>query len=59
MYTCKRCSKRIVAGEEETCWFCLSPLCFECWNIYGHCGHPEADKANEAARKHHEQDKPR
>lgn len=48
---CGRCKRVVFPGEDETCWYCLDILCFDCWDRYGHCGHPEADKANEAARK--------
>ena len=37
-------------GEPESCWYCTGPLCFRCWDRFGHCGHPEADKINEEAR---------
>ena len=42
MTECNRCEKPI--DETEACWWCLSPLCPECWDQYGHCGHPEADE---------------
>jgi len=45
---CKRCRKTI--SEYEYCWYCMDPLCVECWDEFGHCGHKEADEANEKAR---------
>lgn len=48
-YSCRRCGAN--AGHDpEVCWYCSGPLCVECWDKYGHCGHSEADRANEAAR---------
>jgi len=49
--TCGRCHKSILEKEAECCWWCTNWLCFECWDEYGHCGHSEADKINEEARK--------
>jgi uncharacterized CHY-type Zn-finger protein len=48
---CGRCKKEISSVDAETCWYCIEDLCPGCWDEYGHCGHPEADKANEEARK--------
>ena len=47
---CGRCHKSIKTDEAETCWYCLAPLCVTCWDTYGHCGHPQADKINADAR---------
>jgi len=49
--TCNRCNVEIEDGREEFCCWCTSPLCYECWDEYGHCGHEEADLVNEEARK--------
>lgn len=46
--TCGRCRKEI--PEAETCWFCMGDLCAECWELYGHCGHEDADRLNRASR---------
>jgi hypothetical protein len=27
------------------------PLCSACWEALGHCGHPEAEQANEDTRR--------
>jgi hypothetical protein len=46
---CGRCG--IVLSDHEYCWYCHHHLCSPCWDKFGHCGHPEADQANERARK--------
>jgi hypothetical protein len=46
MQTCGRCGAE-VSDPPETCWWCETSLCSPCWEALGHCGHPEADKANE------------
>jgi len=49
-FTCRRC--RDDAGlDPEVCWYCQAPLCYECWDRFGHCGHEEADRVNEQAKK--------
>ena len=48
---CGHCKRPIHSGEEESCWYCNEYLCFECWELYGCCVHPEADAINEKARK--------
>jgi hypothetical protein len=50
MTKCKRCGKIIPKDWAEVCWYCNGPLCFDCWEVYGHCGHPEADAINERVR---------
>jgi hypothetical protein len=35
----------------ECCWFCGGDMCVKCWDDHGHCGHPEADAINAAARR--------
>jgi len=47
--TCGRCGGAIPPGRDELCWFCEGPLCVDCWEDSGHCGHPEADALSEAA----------
>jgi len=47
---CGRCKKETDNGNEEACWYCIGPLCGDCWEEFGHCGHPEADEANEKAK---------
>ena len=51
VFVCRHCKKEIEQVEPEICWYCGRPLCGECWEIYGHCGHPEADLINEKQRK--------
>lgn len=46
MMPCARCAAVIPPGQEELCWYCLSPLCGACWEQWGHCGHAEADALN-------------
>ena len=46
---CGRCKKEVTGESGEVCWYCVSWLCYDCWEDYGHCGHLEADKANEEA----------
>lgn len=46
---CGRCKRVIRQDHAEICWYCLEDLCYDCWDEYGHCGHPEADKINEIA----------
>lgn len=41
---CGRCKKIILPGKGARCWYCLDILCYDCWDEYGHCGHPEADR---------------
>lgn len=48
---CGRCHVVLTEERAERCWYCEARLCVDCWDAYGHCGHPEADKANEEARK--------
>jgi hypothetical protein len=47
---CRRCGKKIPADHAEGCWYCSGDLCGECWERYGHCGHPEADAINARMR---------
>jgi len=42
--TCGCCKKPV--SDPEYCWYCDGPLCSECWEAKGHCGHPEADEIN-------------
>jgi len=48
--TCARCHKSLHQRNAEICWYCTSYLCVNCWDEYGHCGHPEADELNEQSR---------
>jgi hypothetical protein len=50
---CNRCGLEVT--DPEVCWWCYAPLCAECWDEYGHCGHPEADAENERARERREE----
>jgi hypothetical protein len=45
---CGRCHKHVLDGE--VCWYCGGCLCYDCWHIWGHCGHPEAEEINEQGR---------
>ena len=56
IWTCGRCKKELGYDLDnyEVCWFCLHPLCDDCWDFYGHCGHKKADEMNEKARKANE-----
>ena len=38
---CARCALS-TDDYDETCWYCSAPLCSDCWDDYGHCGHEEA-----------------
>ena len=46
---CGRCEKEVDMDKAEYCWYCIHELCVDCWDKYGHCGHPEADELNELA----------
>lgn len=43
---CPRCKTR---ETSESCWYCPEDICYECWELIGHCGHPEAHKQNAEA----------
>jgi hypothetical protein len=45
---CKRCHARESEFTAETCWYCDGQLCYQCWEDFGHCGHPEAEAINKA-----------
>lgn len=47
VFRCRRCGKEVPQGHEERCWYCMGPLCVDCWDQFGHCGHPEADAIND------------
>ncbi len=49
--SCGRCKIDVLEKNAECCWWCTGWLCSVCWDNFGHCGHPEADKAIEMARK--------
>ena len=46
---CGRCAAAVTEKSAEYCWFCTGYLCYECWDMKGHCGHVEADLANARA----------
>lgn len=48
---CGRCNKEITREDAEYCWYCMEYLCGECWEEVGHCGHEEAERMNEEARR--------
>ena len=39
---CARCKKPIDDRNAEYCVYCDGPLCYDCWDEYGECGHREA-----------------
>jgi hypothetical protein len=41
---CGRCAREIPDGKEEACLFCEGALCLDCWERWGCCQHPGADK---------------
>ena len=47
---CGRCEKPLTDDLAEFCWYCKNELCDDCWDKFGHCGHPEAEEENERAR---------
>lgn len=51
--SCGRCGIKLdnPQATAEVCWYCNEWLCTDCWDRVGHCGHPEAEAANERARK--------
>jgi len=46
---CASCQKVIPFNEDESYWHCVEPLCYECWESTGHCGHPDAVAVNDAS----------
>jgi hypothetical protein len=46
---CNRCNKSITDEDREFCWYCHGDLCYDCWDAWGHCGHPEAEAENRRA----------
>lgn len=50
MTRCGRCGEETERDHAEVCWYCRADLCVECWERYGHCGHPEAVEVNERMR---------
>jgi hypothetical protein len=52
MIQCNRCKAWVDSGTEQSCWYCVEPLCYRCWDDFSHCGHKEADEANEKAKNH-------
>lgn len=47
-FRCGRCKVDITRGSDEICWWCRGILCFDCWDIFGHCGHEDAVVASYA-----------
>jgi hypothetical protein len=37
---CGRCLQPVKPIVAESCWVCSTSLCGDCWEKYGHCGHP-------------------
>ena len=48
--TCGRCKKFVDPEQSESCWFCISLLCYDCWEELGHCGHRETEITNKVLR---------
>ncbi len=53
---CGRCGKAV--EDPETCWYCTADLCYPCWDVLGHCGHPEAEELNQKERDRDALEKP-
>ena len=47
---CPRCKER-ADDDGCPCWFCTKSLCSPCWEAFGHCGHPEAERLSELGRR--------
>lgn len=47
---CGRCEAPVAPRDREFCWWCQRYLCYACWDLVGHCGHPEAEAENERCR---------
>ena len=43
---CGQCGSAVRPEVAEHCWFCGGPLCGDCWEAIGHCGHAEAFRLN-------------
>ena len=52
---CSRCGQSLRYDQTERCWWDFAPLCGDCWERYGHCGHAEADQVNGQIRAHYAQ----
>ena len=55
---CGRCARGVRPRDAELCWYSTGFLCADCWDAVGHCGHPEAEAANDAARRWRRGDAP-
>ena len=44
LWRCGRCGAWVTDEDREFCWYCQGPLCLECWEEHGHCGHASADQ---------------
>lgn len=42
---------RAISGEHEYCWYCHEFLCYECWDFFGDCGHPEVEEFYEETER--------
>jgi len=52
LVTCGNCGGDVRKSLAEFCWYCSGPLCGDCWETTGHCGHPEAyQKDRELVRR--------
>jgi hypothetical protein len=49
---CGNCKAEVDSAAAQGCWYCDAVLCYPCWDDVGHCGHPEAEALNQAARAH-------
>ena len=47
---CNRCRKPIRDEDAEYCVCCPERLCFDCWDDWGHCGHPHMFEQSRLAR---------
>ena len=39
---CGNCGRDVQPEVAEYCWYCGGPLCGNCWEDTGHCGHQDA-----------------
>ena len=48
VYNCGKCDKKIT--DWEACAYCPNPLCSNCWERWGHCGHQVMYEKNSIAQ---------
>ncbi|HKQ00519.1 MAG TPA: hypothetical protein VJ735_09335 [Actinomycetes bacterium] len=49
---CGRCAAELGPNDRiELCVWCEGPLCWECWEVPGHCGHAEWELINRAIQR--------